>query len=210
MKHQLGVSTLPALYTIIIFGFILAGITNQLRERNEQIDADGVTASMIELAKAQARHIADPDNPNFGTYAADPATLVERGYLPNWRNDPDYTFTFPTNGVQINYNAATTALAAEIAVRFGSLSTLAGSIVTVGFADPVDLALFDVYVEKTGGTMTGTLEFEAGSGADIDMNQNDIVDAASVVATNPGSTGLMTTNVLTADTAIVQDLRIAE
>jgi hypothetical protein len=209
-KRQRGISTLPVLFGIIVLGFITQNITLRLLEREEQIVADSVSSSIMELVKAQARFTTDPANPAFGTYSASPESLVTSGYLPNWRTNSDYGFSFPATGLQVSYIASNTSEAAEIALRFGQLSSLTGNTVTVGFADPMDLSLFDVFVEKTGDTMSGGLAFQAGSGANIDLNQNAIVDAGSVSVTNTASTGLVEANIVTSDTAIFQDLRIAE
>ena len=200
---------LPSVYFLLIFSLLSLGLSFRIEERARSLTPDRVQNAIIQLALAQHRHIADPGNPNFGTYAGDIATLVADGYLPVWEADPDFAFidTAPP-GLTIQYTAADNGEAGRIAARLGAVAQVTGNAVVIGFADPTDLALLDGFIEAAGGEMTGPLRFAPGIGDAIDLNQNRLVDAGRISARNPAGTGVVEADIIVSATATFNDINI--
>ena len=111
---------LPSVYFLLIFSLLPLGLSFRIEERARSLTPDRVQNAIIQLALAQHRHIADPGNPNSGTYAGDIATLVADGYLPVWEADPDFAFidTAPP-GLTIQYTAADNGEAGALPPAWG-------------------------------------------------------------------------------------------
>lgn len=188
-SKQLGVTAPQILFALLASGMIAERTYNYQTQSSEISDTGARQAIIVQLAKAQARHITDDTNPHVGTYAADPATLNTRGYLPVWNGDPDYTFNFPASGLEVVVTTDSTKEAVDVAKRFGSIATTSGNDVTVGFSDPMSLSMFDQYVDTAGDTITGLVEFQAGIGTAMDLNGNDIDGVGTINATTVAATG---------------------
>lgn len=196
-------------FLLAVLAVIAGSITDARDQRERQIDADAIYNSVVQLAAAQTRFVADPDNTPFGAYATTPQQLVTAGYLPVWSDDPNFTFGFPgANGFVINYAATSEGAAAEILVRFGETAVISGTTVTVGFADAVELALFDAFVRKAGDEMFGALNMRAGSGANINMNDNDINSQGNITVKNATGTANIDTDTANAGSLTVQTFRV--
>lgn len=211
---------LPTIYFMLVFSLLSAGLSFRIEERARSLVPDRVQNSIIQLALAQHRYISDPGNPHAGSYAGDIATLSD--YLPIWEAEPGFAapvFNFPsTGGFTIRYRAQDNAEAGRIAARIGAVARVSGNEVTVGFADPVDLALLDTFisredaedefVRRAGDEMSGALSFTGGIGAAIDLNQNSLTDVLRVTARNPGATGTVEADIIIGTTATFNDILI--
>lgn len=206
---------LPVIYFMLIFSLMSTGLNLQIAERARSLIPDRVQNTIVQLALAQHRHISDPaNNPWMGTYAADIATLETRGYLPVWEADTAFSFVDTTPpGFSIRYQAEDNAEAGRIAARLGAIARVSDNVVTVGFADPTDLALLDTFLELAGGAgpgdeMTGPLHFAADIGDAINLNQNSLTDILNLSARNATNTGTVTANIIIGDTATFNDINI--
>ena len=91
-------------------------------------------------------------------------------------------------------------------------------MVTVGFADPTDLALLDEFVtqddaqdefvRRAGDEMSGTLSFRSGLGDAIDLNQNSLTDVSQIIARNPAASGTVEADIIVGTTATFNDILI--
>ncbi|MDE0156064.1 MAG: hypothetical protein OXI88_00435 [Gammaproteobacteria bacterium] len=211
---------LPTIYFMLVFSLLSLGLSFRVEERARSLVPDRVQNAIIQLALAQHRYISDPGNPASGSYAGDIATLSD--YLPIWEPEPGFAtpvFAFPaTGGFTIRYQAADNAEAGRIAARLGAVAQVSANTVTVGFADPTDLALLDTFisredaedefVRKAGDEMTGALSFTGGIGGAIDLNQNTLTDVLRVIARNPGATGTVEADIIVGTTATFNDILI--
>ena len=199
-------NVLPTIYFMLVFSLLSLGLTFRIEERARSLVPDRVQNTIVQLAMAQHRHIADPANPNFGAYAGDIATLAATGYLPVWEADPDFIFTdtIPP-GLEIQYTAGDNAEAGRVAARLGAIAQVTGNVVAVGFADPTDLALLDEFVERAGDIMSGALEFDAGIGAAINLNDNNLTNALNIFARQINATNEVNTDTVNANTVLVED-----
>ena len=218
-------NVLPSIYFMLIFSLLSLGLSFRIEERARSLVPDRVQNSIVQLALAQHRYISDPDNPHAGSYAGSIPLLAASPYLPLWEADPAFSFPDTTPpGFKIRYTAKYNAEAGRIAARLGAIATVAGNTVTVGFADPTDLALLDAFVTpddteagfvlRTGDEMTGALRFAAGLGDAIDLNQNSLTDVLRITASdqvtarNPANDGTVTANIIIGDTATFNDILI--
>lgn len=207
-------NVLPTIYFMLIFSLLSLGLSFRIEERARSLVPDRVQNTIVQLALAQHRYISDPANPHFGSYAPDIATLETSGYLPVWETNPDFTFASTTPpGFTIRYTAENNAEAGRIAARLGAIATVAGNQVTVGFADPTDLALLDEFVERAGDEMTGALSFTAGIGDAIDLNRNSLTDvlriaASEIIAENPAGTGRVEADIIIGASGTFNDINI--
>ena len=202
----------------IFFLILVAGITfsrfdDRLQSREEQATVDGVFNDIVQLAQAQARFVANPATIQNAVFASSPDELFNAGQLPVWESDPRYRFEFPTpNGFVVVYDADTEGFAADVARRFGNLSsvTVVNDVprVSVGFPSPLELSIFDLYVRRSGDTIFGTIEFEAGSGADLILNDNAIRSEGSITVRNSSGTGLVDADIANAGALTVQSFRV--
>lgn len=205
---------------MLVFSLLSTGLSFRIEERARSLVPDRVQNGIIQLALAQHRYISDPANPNAGSYAGDTAELSD--YLPVWEAEPGFeapVFAFPaTGGFTIRYRAASNAEAGRIAARLGAVARVSGNEVTVGFADPTDLALLDSFVtredledefvKRAGDEMTGTLSFSAGIGDALDMNGNSLTDVLRVIAKNPDANGTVEADIIIGTTATFNDILI--
>ena len=202
-------NVLPTIYFMLVFSLLSLGLSLRIEERARSLVPDRVQNVIVQLALAQHRHISDPANPDFGSYAPDIATLAARGYLPVWEPDPDFIFAGATPpGFTIQYRAQNNAEAGRIAARLGAVATVASNRVSVGFADPTDLALLDEFVERAGDEMNGPLSFSAGIGDAIDLNQNSLTDVLRIIARNPDADGTVEADIIIGTTATFNDILI--
>lgn len=218
-------NVLPTIYFMLVFSLLSLGLSFRIEERARSLVPDRVQNSIVQLALAQHRYISDPDNPHAGSYAGSIPLLAASPYLPLWEADPAFSFPDTTPpGFKIRYTAKYNAEAGRIASRLGAIATVAGNQVTVGFADPTDLALLDTFVTpndaeagfvlRTGDEMTGALRFAAGLGDAIDLNQNSLTDVLRITASdqvtarNPANDGTVTANIIIGDTATFNDILI--
>lgn len=213
-------NVLPTVYFMLVFSLLSLGLSFRIEERARSLVPDRAQNAIVQLALAQHRYISDPGNPASGSYAGDIATLSD--YLPIWEADPgfpDPVFAFPsTGGFTIRYRAQDNAEAGRIAARIGAVARVSGNEVTIGFADPTDLALLDAFisredaedefVRRAGDEMTGALSFTGGIGAAIDLNQNTLTDVLRVIARNPGATGTVEADIIVGTTATFNDILI--
>lgn len=213
-------NVLPTVYFMLVFSLLSLGLSFRVEERARSLVPDRVQNAIVQLALAQHRYISDPGNPASGNYAGDIATL--RDYLPIWEADPgfpDPVFAFPASGgFTIRYQAADNAEAGRIAARLGAVAQVSANAVTVGFADPTDLALLDTFisrddaedefVKRAGDQMSGALSFNSGIGDAIDLNQNTLTDVLRVIARNPGGTGAVEADIIVGTTATFNDILI--
>ena len=205
---------------MLVFSLLSTGLSFRIEERARSLVPDRVQNSIIQLALAQHRYISDPGNPNAGSYAGDIATLSD--YLPIWEAEPGFAapvFNFPsTGGFTIRYRAQDSAEAGRIAARIGAVARVNGNEVTVGFADPVDLALLDTfvteqeaeddYVKRAGDEMSGPLSFSAGVGDALDLNGNSLTDVLRIIARNPDGNGTVEADIIIGATATFNDILI--
>lgn len=202
-------NVLPTIYFMLVFSLLSLGLSFQIEERARSLAPDRVQNVIVQLALAQHRHISDPANPDFGSYAPDIATLAASGYLPVWEPDPDFIFDFPApTGFTIRYTAENNAEAGRIAARLGAVAMVTANQVSVGFADPTDLALLDAFVERAGDEMTGPLSFATGIGDAIDLNQNSLTDVMRISARNPAGSGVVEADIFVGATATFNDILI--
>ena len=211
---------LPTIYFMLVFSLLSTGLSFRIEERARSVVPDRVQNSIIQLALAQHRYISDPGNPDAGSYAGDIATL--RDYLPIWEAEPGFAapvFNFPsTGGFTIRYRAQDNAEAGRIAARIGAVARVNGNEVTVGFADPTDLALLDTfvteqeaeddYVKRAGDEMSGPLSFRAGVGDALDLNGNSLTDVLRIIARNPDGNGTVEADIIIGATATFNDILI--
>ena len=218
-------NVLPSIYFMLIFSLLSLGLSFRIEERARSLVPDRVQNSIVQLALAQHRYISDPDNPDAGSYAGSIPLLAASPYLPLWEADPAFSFPDTTPpGFKIRYTAKFNAEAGRIAARLGAIAEVNNNTVTVGFADPTDLALLDAFVTpddteagfvlRTGDEMTGALRFAAGLGDAIDLNQNSLTDVLRITASdqvtarNPANDGTVTANIIIGDTATFNDILI--
>lgn len=212
-------NVLPAIYFMLIFSLLSLELSSRIEERARSLVPDRVQNGIIQLALAQHRYISDPANPDFGNYARNIARLAASPYLPVWEPDPAFSFPDTTlPGFVIQYRAQNNAEAARIAARLGAVATVAGNRVSVGFADPTDLALLDAFitredaedefVRKVGDEMTGVLSFRAGIGDAIDLNGNSLTDVLRIIARNPDGNGAVEADIIIGTTATFNDILI--
>ena len=211
---------LPAIYFMLVFSLLSLGLSFRIEERARSLVPDRVQNSIIQLALAQHRYISDPGNPQAGAYAGDIDTLGD--YLPVWEAEPGFAepvFDFPAiGGFTIRYNAASNAEAGRIAARLGAVAQVNDSEVTVGFADPTDLALLDLFVtreqaedlfvQRAGDEMTGPLSFSAGIGNALDLNGNSLTDVLRIIARTPDANGTVEADIIVGSTATFNDILI--
>ena len=211
---------LPTIYFMLVFSLLSLGLSFRIEERARSLVPDRVQNSIIQLALAQHRYISDPDNPNAGSYAGDTGALGD--YLPVWEAEPGFAapvFAFPTSGgFTIRYRAQDNAEAGRIAARIGAVARVNGNNVTVGFADPTDLALLDSFVtredaedefvKRAGDEMSGPLSFSAGIGDALDMNGNSLTDVLRITAKNPDANGTVEADIIIGTTATFNDILI--
>ena len=211
---------LPTIYFMLVFSLLSLGLGFKIEERARSLVPDRVQNSIIQLALAQHRYISDPGNPNAGSYAGDIVALGD--YLPVWEAEPGFAapvFAFPASGgFTIRYRAQNNAEAGRIAARIGAVARVSGNNVTVGFADPTDLALLDTFVtredaedefvKRAGDEMTGPLSFSAGIGDALDMNGNSLTDVLRITAKNPGANGTVEADIIIGTTATFNDILI--
>lgn len=194
---------------MLIFGMMSLGLSLRIEERARSLEPDRVQNTIVQLALAQHRFISDPANPGAGSYAADIAALVAAGYLPVWEPDPDFSFVNTTPpGLIIQYQAESNAQAARTAARLGAIAQVAGNLLTVGFADPTDLALLDEFVQRAGDEMTGPLRFAAGIGDALDLNQNSLTDVFRLRARNAAATGTVEADIIVGSSGTFNDINI--
>jgi hypothetical protein len=205
-------SNLSTILFLAVFLAASTGLRNQMQLREIQVDADGVHNTLTQIAVAQHRRVSDTTTGNFGTYASTPAQLVAEGYLAVFREDDRYSITFPSaRGFAILFDAETTGDAARIAKRFGQTAELDAtdsSIVRVGFPSPEDLAIFDIFVKKSGDTMTGSLEMVSDSGADLRMNNNNIFSEGNVTIKNATGTANLDADTANTGSLTTQTFRV--
>ena len=212
-------NVLPTIYFMLVFSLLSLGLSFRIEERARSLVPDRVQNTIVQLALAQHRYISDPANPNTGSYASSIAVLAASTYLPLWEDDPDFSFPDTTPpGFTIRYNADNNAEAGRIAARLGAIATVSGSQVTVGFADPTDLALLDEFITgddardefvlKAGDEMTGGLGFSAGIGDAIDLNGNSLTDVLRLTATNDNGNGTVEADIIIGATATFNDILI--
>ena len=213
-------NVLPTVYFMLVFSLLSLGLSFRIEERARALVPDRVLNSIIQLALAQHRFISDPGNPHAGSYAGDIASLSD--YLPIWEAEPGFAspvFDFPaTGGFTIRYRASSNAEAGRIAARLGAIARISDNVVTVGFADPTDLALLDEFVtqdeaeddfvKRAGDEMSGTLSFSAGLTEAIDLNQNSLTDVLRIIARNPSATGTVEADIIVGTTATFNDILI--
>ncbi len=213
-------NVLPTVYFMLIFSLLSLGLSFRIEERARSLVPDRVQNSIIQLALAQHRYISDPDNPHAGNYAGDISSLDD--YLPIWEAEPGFAeavFDFRvTGGFTISYRATNNAEAGRIAARLGAIARVSDNVVTVGFADPTDLALLDEFVtqddaeaefvRRAGDEMSGPLSFSTGLGEAIDMNQNSLTDVLRIIARNPAASGTVEADIIVGTTATFNDILI--
>lgn len=210
-------NVLPAVYFMLVFSLLSLGLSQRIEERARSLVPDRVQNSIIQLALAQHRFVSDPDN--SGRYADDINELETSGYLPIWEEDPAYTFVDTTPpGFAISYLANSNAEAGRVALRLGAIARVSDNLVTVGFADPTDLALLDgfitqedaegEFVRRAGDEMTGLLSFRTGLGDALDLNQNTLTDVARLAARNPAASGTVEADIIIGTTATFNDILI--
>ena len=211
---------LPTIYFMLVFSLMSLGLSFRIEERARSLVPDRVQNSIIQLALAQHRYISDPGNPDAGNYAGDIATLGD--YLPIWEPEPGFAapvFAFPaTGGFTIRYRAADNAEAGRIAARLGAVARVNNNEVTVGFADPTDLALLDTFITeddadaafvlRAGDEMSGPLSFSTGIGNAIDLNGNSLTDVLRVIAKNSDANGTVEADIIIGTTATFNDILI--
>ena len=211
---------LPTVYFMLVFSLLSLGLSFKIEERARSLVPDRVQNSIIQLALAQHRYISDPGNPHAGSYAGDTGALGD--YLPVWEAEPGFAapvFAFPTSGgFTIRYRAQDNAEAGRIAARIGAVARVNGNNVTVGFADPTDLALLDSFVtredaedefvKRAGDEMSGPLSFSAGIGDALDMNGNSLTDVLRITAKNPDANGTVEADIIIGTTATFNDILI--
>ena len=212
-------NVLPTIYFMLIFSLLSLELSFRIEERARSLVPDRVQNTIVQLALAQHRYISDPANPHAGSYAGSIPLLAASPYLPLWEEDPAFSFpdTSPP-GFTIRYNAKNNAEAGRIAARLGAIATVAGNQVSVGFADPTDLALLDEFVtqddaqaefvRRAGDEMSGPLSFSAGLGEAIDLNQNSLTDVLRIVARNPAASGTVEADIIVGTTATFNDILI--
>ncbi len=211
-------NVLPAIYFMLIFSMLSAGLHLKIQERARSIVPDRVQNGITQIALAQYRYISDIAV-SGGNYAGDFATLKSGGHLPIWEDEipPKYTMTV-IPGLQITYEAENQAEAGRVAARIGSTATVSGDNVTVGFADPLDLALLDLFLPLDGSkSMQGTLSFNSGIGNAVELGGNNLVGAervetetleANEITVEDGGTGIIKTDILISRTATFDDILI--
>lgn len=213
-------NVLPAVYFMLVFSLMSLGLSFRIEERARSLVPDRVQNSIVQLALAQHRYISDPGNPHAGSYAGDIAEL--NNYLPIWETEPGFAepvFDFPASGgFAIRYIASSNAEAGRIAARLGAVARVSDNVVTVGFADPTDLALLDEFVtqddaqaefvRRAGDEMSGTLSFSAGLGEAVDLNQNSLTDVLRIIARNPAASGTVEADIIIGTTATFNDILI--
>lgn len=213
-------NVLPTVYFMLVFSLLSLGLSQRIEERARSLVPDRVQNGIIQLALAQHRYISDPDNPDVGNYAPDIDALDH--YLPVWEPEPGFAepvFEFPADGgFTIRYNASSNAEAGRIAMRLGAVARVSDNLVTVGFADPTDLTLLDVFITQedaegefvrlAGDEMTGLLSFHTGLGDAIDLNQNTLTDVSRLAARNPAASGTVEADIIIGTTATFNDILI--
>ena len=213
-------NVLPAVYFMLVFSLLSLGLSQRIEERARSLVPDRVQNSIIQLALAQHRFISDPGNPHAGSYAGDIDALDD--YLPVWEVEPGFAepvFDFPADGgFTIRYIASSNAEAGRIVLRLGAIARVSDNLVTVGFADPTDLALLDGFiteddpdsgfVRRTGDEMTGLLSFRTNMGDAVDLNQNELTDVSRITARNSGASGTVEADIIVGTTATFNDILI--
>ena len=213
-------NVLPAVYFMLVFSLLSLGLSQRIEERARSLVPDRVQNSIIQLALAQHRYVSDPGNPHAGSYAGDIDELDD--YLPVWEAEPGFAepvFDFPADGgFTIRYIASSNAEAGRIALRLGAIARVSDNLVTVGFADPTDLALLDEFiteedaegefVRRAGDEMSGTLSFSTGLGDAMDLNQNELTDVSRLSARNSGASGTVEADIIVGTTATFNDILI--
>ena len=213
-------NVLPTVYFMLVFSLMSLGLSFRIEERARSLVPDRVQNSIIQLALAQHRYISDPDNSFAGRYADNINELND--YLPVWEVEPGFAepvFDFPTTGgFTIRYIASSNAEAGRIAARLGAVAEVSDNVVTVGFADPTDLALLDEFVtqddaqdefvRRIGDEMSGTLSFSANLGEAINLNQNSLTDVLRIIARNPAASGTVEADIIVGTTATFNDILI--
>lgn len=211
---------LPTVYFMLVFSLLSLSLSQRIEERAQSLVPDRVQNSIVQLALAQHRYISDPGNPRAGSYAGDIAALSD--YLPVWEAEPGFAepvFGFPVSGgFIIRYRASSNAEAGRIALRLGAVARVSGNVITVGFADPTDLALLDEFitqedaedefVKRAGDEMSGTLSFSAGLGDAVDLNQNSLTDVSRLAARNSAASGTVEADIIVGTTATFNDILI--
>ena len=120
--------------------------------------------------------------------------------------------------ITIRYIASSNAEAGRIALRLGAIARVSDNLVTVGFADPTDLALLDEFiteddptrefVRRAGDEMTGLLTFRTNMGDAVDFNQNRLTDVSRITARNSGASGTVEADIIVGTTATFNDILI--
>ena len=201
-------NVLPAIYFMLIFSMLSTGLHFKIQERARSIVPDRVQNSITQVALAQYRYISDIPV-SGGNYAGDFDILTSGGHLPIWEDEtpPRYTMTVIPK-LQITYSAENEAEAGRIAARIGSIATVSGNNVTVGFSDPLDLALLDLFLPLDGSKkMTGTLQLGGNNLTGADRIETEILDADRITVEDGGA-GKIETDILISKTATFDDVLI--
>ena len=203
-------SNLPTILFLAVITLSAVTLNNASRFRQIQIDADAVQNSIIQIAQAQHRRVSDRNLASYGEYATTIQQLETEGYLPIWTGDTRFTLAFPSaSGFAIDFQAETVGDATRVAERLGETAEItSGTTVRFGFADPESLTVLRLFVKREGDSMFGSLEMEAGSGADILMNQNTIRSAGNIILHNDAGDANITTDTANAGSLTVQTFRV--
>ena len=182
------------------------------RFRDLRVDADAVHATITQLAQAQHRRASDPDFPaNYGVYATTPDQLVTEGYLPAWDGDTRYAFAFPSaDGFAVDFTGDSLGEVARASLRMGATAEILPNSTTVrfGFASATGLAALDIFVKKEGDDMFGTLNMLPGTGAHIQLNDNDLTGEGRITLRNSTGTANIDSDTGNFGAVTAQTLRI--
>lgn len=218
-SKQGGFTILEAVLVLSLLTiFLVQSIPYQQKKQSEKRQVYAVRG-LNAIAQASIAHYVDEDQTWHNTWPADVATLAARGYLPIFNNRNGFGGGFEIcpngclSGMTISTTVETVFHARSIQALWGPSASVTGTTVIIGIPIPGQesshLALLDLAGTRE---ITGTVEF--GSGADIDLQQNnvvggDIAEFNELDASNEAGTGVINSNNINGDIVTAEEFYYA-
>lgn len=217
LKGQRGFALIQMSMAVVLLAFIATQLAPVIAQARFLVYQKATVAGYNELMQATKtyymNHVHDTQWP------VAPSDLAGDGLLIGFtnRNGYGYPYSFGVDGAtfRIESAAANNAEALAVAAHFGGLATVSDNVVTVYMVPPGTDANHNSLVARDGvRDMYGTLVFRAGSGANIQMNSNNIESlgrldsSGSLNVRNGNATGLVNADVGAIDVLTVNEIRI--
>ncbi|MDP2129218.1 MAG: hypothetical protein Q8K97_17790 [Pseudohongiella sp.] len=217
LKGQRGFALIQMAMAVVLLAFIATQLAPVAAQARFLVYQKATVAGYNELMQATKsyymNHVHDVQWP------VAPSSLVSDGLLIGFQNRNGYgnPYSFVVDGatLRIQSAAANHAEALAVAAHFGGLASVTDDVVTVSMVPPGTDGNHNALVARDGvRDIYGTLVFRAGSGANIQMNSNNIESLGRLDSTgslnvrNGSATGLINADVGAIDVLSVNEIRI--